>query len=313
MKKILRLSLCLLLMTSAVQAEEAAPSILPVPSNHREEQHSAKQSQKEKTHELKDQTSILPQQASQKTVIEPKPIKPAKDATAVFDEPAPVNFIAPEMPTIVQLSNRDINRIVCSGPMTDLIYSEEKGVTGHFSGNSAFVKFKAEDNNGELSYADAPSELFIVCNGAVYTLIAKPQEIDSVTLHLAAPVKDSFQKNIDHYKNMPLEKQVLQVIREAYEGGYPSSYKISKSETPVPLCSDLAVTQTQSIDVEGVGLRLREFKATNLKKEETELQEKSFLELGISDSILAVAIENHVLQSHDVTRVFVVEKRGQQQ
>jgi conjugal transfer pilus assembly protein TraK len=313
MKKILRLSLCMLLAASSVQAEDIEPSVPPVPSISNEKRHPVLQGQKKQAADLKDQTSILPQQGSRETVIEPKPIKPTKDSTAVFDEPVPVNFIAPETPTIIQLSNRDINRIVCSGPMNDLIYSEEKGVTGHFSGNSAFVKFKAEEINGELSYADAPSELFVVCNGSVYTLIAEPQEIASVTLHLAAPAKDNFQKNIDHYKNMPLEKQVLQVIREAYEGGYPSSYKISKTATPAPVCSDLTVTQMQTIDVEGVGLRLKEYKAMNIKSEDAELQEKSFLDLGISDSILAVAVEDHVLQPHEATRVFVVEKREQQQ
>ena len=230
-----------------------------------------------------------------------------------FDNPTSVNFIAPEMPTIVQLSNRDINRIVCSGPMSDLIFSEEKGITGHFSGNSAFIKFKAEEFNGLLTYAETPSELFIVCNGAVYTLIAEPQEISSVTLHLAAPAKDVFKKNIDHYKNMPLEKQVLQIIKEGYEGGYPSSYKVSNADTLVPLCGDLSVNLMQTVDVEGVGLRLKQFKVASTKNETMELQEKTFLSLGISQSILAVAIEDQVLNTGEATRVFVVEKREQSQ
>jgi len=325
MKKIIQLSLCLLLAASSVQAEEnqppvpAAPTIpltdlvaqakqegqppVPVPAPPAPEE---KQSR-----DLKDQTSILPTQAP--VIREPKPIKPKKDSTAAFDEPVPVNFIAAEMPTIVQLSNRDINRIVCSGPMSDLIYSEEKGVTGHFSGNSAFVKFKAEEMNGELMYAETPSELFVVCNGAVYTLIAEPHEIASVTLHLAAPAKDVFKKNIDHYKNLPLEKQVLQIIREGYEGGYPSSYKVSNADTLIPLCGDLSVNLMQTVDVEGVGLRLKQYKVASTKNEKMELQEKTFLSLGISESILAVAIENHVLNTGEATRVFVVEKREQSQ
>ena len=127
-------------------------------------------------------------QAEEATVIrEPKPLKLSTMTNDHFDKATTVKFISPDMPSIVQLSNRDINRIVCSGPMSDLIYSEEKGVTGHFSGNSAFIKFKAEDLDGQLTYAETPSELFIVCNGAVYTLIAEPNATSSVTLHLAAP------------------------------------------------------------------------------------------------------------------------------
>ena len=251
-------------------------------------------------------------QAEEAPVIrEPKPLKLSAKTNDHFEKATTVKFISPDMPSIVQLSNRDINRIVCSGPMSDLIFSEEKGITGHFSGNSAFIKFKAEEFNGMLTYAETPSELFIVCNGAVYTLIAEPQEISSVTLQLAAPAKDSFKKNIDHYKNMPLEKQVLQIIKEGYEGGYPSSYKVSNAHTLVPLCGDLSVNLMQTVDVEGVGLRMKQFKVASTKNEKMELQEKTFLSLGISESILAVAIEDQVLDTGEATRVFVVEKREQ--
>ena len=292
MKIIIQISLCLLLTASSVQAEEA-----PAPPA-----------------DLTDQTVILQPQAVQSPVIrEPKPLKLSTVTNDHLDNPTTVKFISPDMPSIVQLSNRDINRIVCSGPMSDLIYSEEKGVTGHFSGNSAFIKFKAEELDGQLTYAETPSELFIVCNGAVYTLIAEPHATSSVTLHLAAPAKDVFKKNIDHFKNMPLEKQVLQIIKESYEGGYPSSYKVSNADTLIPLCGDLSVNLMQTVDVEGVGLRLKQFKVASTKDETMELKEKTFLSLFISEAILAVAIENQVLNTGEATRVFVVEKREQSQ
>jgi conjugal transfer pilus assembly protein TraK len=123
------------------------------------------------------------------------------------------SVITPEVPTIVELSNHDINRIVCSGQMTDLIFSKEKGLTGHFSGNNAFIKFKIEASGDEYIYADTPSELFVVCNSAVYTLIVAPMDISSVTVRLSSPKGDTFKKNIAHYKNLPLEKQALQIIR----------------------------------------------------------------------------------------------------
>jgi len=322
MKKILQLSLCLLLASSVQAQENLQPTTTALVQKVAEQAGQEGQPpappgapKPDPASELTNQTSILPPVPDAPVIREPKPIKPTKvkDSTAAFDEPVPVNFIAAEMPTIVQLSNRDINRIVCSGPMSDLIFSEEKGVTGHFSGNSAFIKFKAEEINGELSYAETPSELFVVCNGAVYTLIAEPHEIASVTLHLAAPAKDIFQKNIDHYKNLPLEKQVLQIIREGYEGGYPSSYKVAHADTLIPLCGDLRVNLMQTVDVEGVGIRLKQFKVASTKNETVEFTEKTFLSLGISESILAVAVEDHVLNPGEATRVFVVEKREQSQ
>ena len=86
---------------------------------------------------------------------------------------------------MVELSAREINRIVCPGPMTDLIFSEEKGLTGHFSGNNAFVKFTAEEVGGKLKYSKEPSEIHVVCNGSVYTIIGAPAEINAATVRLA--------------------------------------------------------------------------------------------------------------------------------
>ena len=219
------------------------------------------------------------------------------------------NVIPAEVATPVELSNHDINRIVCPGPMTDLIFSKEKGLTGHFSGNNAFIKFKIEDGGDEYIYADTPNELFVICNGAVYSLIATPRDIPSVTLRLASARGDSFKKNIAHYRKMPLEKQALQLIREAYEGNYPSSYRVTPKTKQISLSADIETTLLQIVDVEGVGLRLQEYRVKSLAEKQIAVDEKMFLSPSIGPSILAVAIENHRLNSGETTRVFVVEKK----
>lgn len=219
------------------------------------------------------------------------------------------NVIPAEVPTPIELSNHDINRIVCPGPMNDLIFSKEKGITGHFSGNNAFIKFKIEDGGDEYVYADTPNELFVVCNGAVYTLIATPKDISSVTLRLASAKGDTFKKNIAHYKKMPLEKQALQIIREAYEGTCPSSYRVTSLPKQIALSPELETTLLQTVDVEGVGLRLRQYRVKSLAAKQVKVDEKMFLSSSISNSILAVAVEDHSLAAGATTRVFVVEKK----
>jgi len=221
--------------------------------------------------------------------------------------------IPAEIPTAVELSNMDINRIVCSGPMTDLIFSQEKGMTGHFSGNNAFIKSKIEDMGGEYIYADEQSELFVVCNNTVYTLIVTPMDIPSVTIRLASSKGDSFRKNIAHYKNLPLEKQALQIIREAYDGAYPSSYRVSEPAKVESLSPDLEVTLTQVVDVDGAGLRLKKYSVRSLVQDPVTLDEKLFLSSSVSGSILAVAIEDHSLNAGQTTRVFVVDQKEQPQ
>jgi len=214
-----------------------------------------------------------------------------------------------EVPTMVELSGREINRIVCPGQMTDLIFSEEKGLTGHFSGNNAFVKFTAEEVGGKLKYSKEPSEIYVVCNGSVYTIIGAPAEINAATVRLALPKSETVEKNIARYKNMPLEKQALQLIKEAYGGAFPSSYQVTDKTVSVSLCPDLDLVQQQIIEVEGVGLRLKTFKATSRLTTDIDLEEKTFLSSAIGNPILAVAVEQHTLKPKQSTRVFVVEKK----
>ncbi|HIP40588.1 MAG TPA: hypothetical protein EYG88_14675, partial [Desulfocapsa sulfexigens] len=178
--------------------------------------------------------------------------------------------ILPEVPTEVTVSNHDINRIVCPGQMNDLIFSQEKGMIGHFSGNSAFIKFKVEDNGGEYTYVSESCELFVVCDNIVYSLIVIPKDIPSVTKRLASPKGKSFKKNIAHYKNLPLEKQALQVIREAYNETYPTSYRVAGLSRKLSLSPKFTTTLMQIVDVDGVGLRMKKFQVvSNGEKGET--------------------------------------------
>ena len=217
--------------------------------------------------------------------------------------------VPPEVPTMVEFSNKEINRVVCSGPISDLIFSKEKGLTGHFTGNNAYIKFTFEEINGKRSYASEPSELYVVCDGSTYSLVANPSDIPAATVRLAPPKSEGVNKNLALYKNMPIEKQALKLIKEGYAGTYPSSYKVTENKPAwISLCSDLSVVLKETVDVDGVGLRLKIFQVT-LQGREKYIDEKIFLSNQISDSILAVAVEDHKLRSGEKTRLFVVEKK----
>lgn len=219
--------------------------------------------------------------------------------------------IPAEIPTAVQLSNRDINRIVCPGPMNDMIFSQEKGMTGHFSGNNGFLKFKIEDFGSEYNYAETQSELFVVCNNAVYTLLVAPANIPAVTLRLAPPNGDAIKKNIAHYQNMPLEKQALLLIKEAYDGSYPGNYRISVPNRVFSLSPDLEIKLVQEVDVDGVGLRLKKFMVKSLSDSSINLDEKLFLSSTVSKSILAVAVDIYTLMPNHSTTAYIVDQKKQ--
>ena len=217
--------------------------------------------------------------------------------------------ILPETPAKITVSNHDINRIVCPGKMNDLIFSKEKGLVGHFSGNSAFIKFKVMDDNGKYTYASEPCELYAVCQGQVYTLIVTPKNIPAKTIQLAAPVKKSFKQNIAHFKNMPLEKKALRIIKESFNDEYPAGYRIASASRSISISPHFKTKLVQVVSIDGVGLRLKKYQVTNTQASQIRIQETDFLRSQISDSILAVAVEDHTLGKNEKTRVFVVERK----
>ncbi|MGB3211266.1 MAG: type-F conjugative transfer system secretin TraK, partial [Desulforhopalus sp.] len=66
-------------------------------------------------------------------------------------------------------------------------------------------------------------------------------------------------------------------------------------------------------DVDGVGLRLNKYLVKSLSQEQVEVNEKTFLSSSVSQSILAVAVENHRLHPGQSTEVFLVEQKEREQ
>lgn len=217
--------------------------------------------------------------------------------------------ISPEVPHASELSNRDINRIVCPGRINDLIFSEEKGLTGHFSENNAFIKFKIEQLGSEKRYASAESELFVVCDGMVYTLIVTPKDMPSATIRLAQAHDRQMVATIEAFKELPLEKRVLQLLREAYAQNYPPGYRVAKMANPIHISPELDLQLTTQVGVDGIGLQLKEFVATSLGDRQTRIEEKLFLKPQIGTALLAVAVLDHQLQPGESTRVLVIEQK----
>jgi len=219
--------------------------------------------------------------------------------------------IPPEVTTAVDLSSSDINRIVCPGMISDLIFSKEKGLDGHFVGHNAFVKFAVTVLDDEKIYTTTPTELFVSCNDTIYSLIATPKRIPSVTLRLAPAPAEDLKQNISRYQSLPFEKKVMQLIREAYQGAYPDSYRIAPADTMIHLAGDLAVRLERIVDVEGVGLRLKEYRVKAVNGKSLHVTEKDFLRAELGTHIVAVVVENHAIEPDSSSRVFIVEQRGE--
>jgi len=238
-------------------------------------------------------------------------VMPVLLAATVQAAYASSSAILPEVPTAVELSSSDINRIVCPGTINDLIFSKEKGIEGHFVGNNAFVKFTISVQGDDKKYSTTPTELFVSCNNTIYSLIATPKRIPSVTLRLSPPATGDLKQNISRYQALPFEKKVLQLIREAYLGEYPDSYRIREADAMVNISVDLSVRLIRTVDVEGVGLRLKEYRVKATADEAISVTEKDFLRAEMGENIIAVVVENHTIDKGGSSRIFIVEQRGE--
>lgn len=149
------------------------------------------------------------------------------------------------------------------------------------------------------------------CNDTIYSLIATPKRIPSVTLRLSPPATGDFKQNISRYQALPFEKKVLQLIREAYRGEYPDSYRITEADALVNISVDLSVRLMRIVDVEGVGMRLKEYKVKATVDEAIQVTEKDFLRAEMGEDIIAVVVENHNIEQRGSSRIFIIEQRGE--
>ena len=219
--------------------------------------------------------------------------------------------ILPERTTSVEMSNSDVNRIACSGPIEDLIYSSEKGVEGNFVGDNAFIKFKIAKKGAEKIYSSTPTELFVACQGKIFSLIATPKRIPAATIRLFTGRDDAQKKNMAELEGMPFEKKILHLLKQAYKAKYPDSYLTHSANLKIELASNLDVRLRHVVDVEGEGFRIKEFVVSSRGGQVVELEEKLFLSRNIGEKIVAIAIDEHLLKSGKSTRVFVIEARGE--
>lgn len=226
---------------------------------------------------------------------------------------AKVQTVMPEVTTPITLSSTDVNRISCTTKIQDVVFSEEKDITANFIGNDAYVKFKVKKRGTEFIYAAEPAELFIVCGGRVYTMIASPERCSSKTVRLSAGQRDQVSNNVSAFAGIPYEKQVLKLLKQAYQGSFSSSYQIKEMQKDVPFSKDLKIKKTKKVEVPGTGFNMNifEVKATPPRQDqEIELFESDFMNSKFGSDIAAIAIESPVLAAFETTRVFVVDGRG---
>jgi len=226
-------------------------------------------------------------------------------------------IIKPEVTTAVTLSSTDVNRIFCaSGEINDVFYSQEKGLKIHSKGQNAWVKYliRMKDNRQQL--ITKPTEIHIVCNGEVYSIVAKPEPGDTRTIRLGAPRTDRIKANLSLMGGMDLEEQVLMLTQSAYKDDLPEGFSVTQSTRQISvaptqtelerLFKAIKIVERRIIRVEGIGMRLKEY--TVDAEHTVDMLETDFLQPSLGSEILGVTVHPLKLGPGEQARLFVVER-----
>lgn len=218
--------------------------------------------------------------------------------------------VLPEVTTRVRLSSTDVNRLVCSDGIKDVVFSQEKGVKVKVTDGNAFIKFQAVKKGDEMIYTEVPSEFHVVCGEEIYSLIGIPKRVPAQTIRLSSGKKTKIRQNLTIFKGMPLETKILTLIRQSYTDQIPESYMVRTVGRQIDLFPSLWMSLRREIVVEGEGLAVREY-LVSLREGagEVRLTERDFLRSELTSRPLAVAVDELLLAEGVQSRVFIVEQR----
>jgi len=227
------------------------------------------------------------------------------------DDEAGGRVALPEVTQKVMLSRSDVNRIVCSEPIKDVKYSDEKGLSVSYYGNNAFLKFQFEQVGEKVIYSKTPTEMHVLCGGSVYTLVAVPMPMPPQTVRLDSGNVDRMRKNASIFKDTDTDRKIEELMRRAYRDDLPESFIVKKQDVPLSIFRDVAVSLRRTITVDGEGIVVKEFSVTP-NVDGIELKEKQFLRKEISATPSGIAFEPGKLKpaKGDHVRLFVVEFKG---
>ncbi|MBN2570071.1 MAG: type-F conjugative transfer system secretin TraK [Deltaproteobacteria bacterium] len=221
--------------------------------------------------------------------------------------------VMPEVPTVVVMSNTDVNRITSSEDIKDVVYSKEKGLSVQFSGKDCYVKFQAVRKGEDTVYSTLPSELFIVSGGRVYNIIAVPRaETIARTIRLSEGERDKIKANSELFSGMPLEKKVISMIQYAYQDNIPYSFTVTNIGREIKRIEGIKLVLLRSVIADGEGIRLKIYQAeispgSQRKGTGVDLDERNFLQTDLTTDTIAVAIEKPHLEKDDQTRIYICE------
>jgi conjugal transfer pilus assembly protein TraK len=217
-----------------------------------------------------------------------------------------VTGIEPEIVTAVEMSNTDVNRVVCPYPVTDYAASKEKNILLKMSGNNLFVKFPvtAVSKDGqvvETKYFKDDAELFLVCGDAVYSLVMKPKTMKAETIYLS-DTKGRMKKTNEFVRSMSEDDLLVKIMESMVTNEPLPDFQIGSSdETENYRGIEVSTVKVMT----GGGYTAKELVLKSDKK--ISLTDTELLKLKILGNVKALGILSPTFTG--MTKAYVVEGR----
>ncbi len=243
-----------------------------------------------------------------------------RPASRVASTPVEVH---PEKTVWISLSNRDVNRVVCTtGDIESVHYSTEKGIEVSVEGNQAFIKFRVltnpQDPLGEVKYVTVPSEFFVVCGGETYGFIARPRNIPARTVYLVSSGA-RIKEVLDTFRRSDIDRALVAIVKPVFRDEIPPAWERVRKFDPArmrlllpgPLKEDISVNvvEAERYLIPGLPVMVRVFAIKNPdEKNIVQVNERIFLDGLIVTNPVAVSILDHTLPPGVATRAVVVER-----
>ena len=222
----------------------------------------------------------------------------------------------PDQTSSIRLSNRDVNHVVCQGgEIEDVKFSAEKGISVERGGADAWIKFLVKEVDGEgpatRTYATAPSEFFINCNGAVYPLYAEPSDIPAQTVILAQGSSQRAKANADLLGPLVEEERAVSITLALLQDRVPASFSEvapAARDITLPTLAAARLHERRRIAIDGAGLSASEYLVRVAAAQK--LDERAFLVSPLGADIFAVTLDRTDLRAGDTARLVVVRRGG---
>ncbi|MDE1315500.1 type-F conjugative transfer system secretin TraK [Vibrio aestuarianus] len=173
-------------------------------------------------------------------------------------------IVRPNRMEYVPISVKNVNYLQCkNGVINDRTLSEEKPLIFNrgSSGNDAFIKTKArkEQNTQKVLYYTEDLDLYVVCDGEVYSMMLQPKMIEPQRIILDGGKGKQIASNVQKINGMPHEETVIDILDKVHSerGNLPHVFQVTKANLNEPwnrVTEKTSARLREKIKLEGSGM-----------------------------------------------------------